>query len=301
MLEKSEFARIVCTTNERIKMLKIAYQGVPGAYSHIACGELFPNQDYVACDTFEIAMEMVKNGTVDKAVIPVENSNAGRVTDVHFLLPEAGLYIVGEHFLRIEHQLLALKGARLEDIVSAASHPQALAQCSNFLKAHNIKAVSRIDTAKSCEKIVQEQDIHKAAIASKLAAKIYGMEILAPNIENAHNNTTRFLIMQKENEVPADDGSNFITSIVFTTKHIPAALYKVLGGFATNGINISKLESYLLNGKFFSARFYVEVEQHINSKALQYALAELKFFSEDYQILGCYKAHPYRLGKIWQE
>lgn len=280
-----------------MKMLKIAYQGVPGAYSHIACQELFPNQEYIACDTFEIAMELVNNGTVDKAVIPVENSNAGRVTDVHFLLPEAGLHITGEHFLRIEHQLLAIKGARLENIVNAASHPQALAQCSEFLKKHNIKAISRIDTAKSCEKIVLEQDATKAAIASKLAAQIYDMEILASNIENTFNNTTRFLIMQKEMVTPIDDGGDFITSIVFTTRHIPAALYKVLGGFATNGINISKLESYLLNGKFFSARFYIEVERHIESKALQYALAELKFFSEEYQILGCYKAHSYRRQK----
>lgn len=278
-------------------MLKIAYQGVAGAYSHIACMELFPHQEYYACDTFETAMEMVKKGIVDKTVIPVENSNAGRVTDVHFLLPDAGLHIIGEHFLRIEHQLLAVKGAQLKDIVSAASHPQALAQCSEFLKQHNIKAVSRIDTAKSCEKIALEQDITKAAIASKLAAQIYGLDILAANIENTYNNTTRFLIMQKNEEIPEDDGKEYITSIVFTTKHIPAALYKVLGGFATNGINISKLESYLLNGKFFSARFYIEVEQHINSRALQYALAELKFFSEEYQILGCYQAHPYRHPK----
>lgn len=275
-------------------MLKIAYQGVKGAYSHIACMNLFPNQEYVACDTFEIAMELVNNGSVDKAVIPVENSNAGRVSDVHFLLPKAGLHIIGEYFMRIEHQLLAIKGAKLEDIVSAASHPQALAQCSNFLKSHNIKAVSRIDTAKSCEKILLEQDKSKAAIASKMAAQVYGLDILASNIENADNNTTRFLIMQKDESIPQDDGSKFITSIVFVTKHIPAALYKVLGGFATNGINISKLESYLLNGKFFSAQFYIEVEQHINSKALQYALSELKFFSEKYQILGCYKAHQYR-------
>ena len=275
-------------------MQKIAYQGVAGAYSHIACMQLFPNQEYVACDSFEIAMEMVKNGAVDKAVIPVENSNAGRVSDVHFLLPKAGLHIIGEHFLRIEHQLLAIKGAKLEDIVSASSHPQALAQCSEFLKAHNIKAVSRIDTAKSCEKIVLEQDKTKAAIASKLAAEIYSMDILASNIENADNNTTRFLIMQKDELIPEDTGDKFITSIVFTTKHIPAALYKVLGGFATNGINISKLESYLINGKFFSAQFYIEVEQHINSKALQFALSELKFFSENYQILGCYPAHKYR-------
>ena len=279
-------------------MQKIAYQGVAGAYSHIACKELFPEEEYVACDSFEIAMDMVKNMLVDKAVIPVENSNAGRVSDVHFLLPKAGLHIIGEHFLRIEHQLLALKGAKLSDIVCAASHPQALAQCSEFLKAHNIKAIARIDTAKSCEKIVLEQDITKAAIASKLAAEIYGMDILASNVENAANNTTRFLIMQKNEFIEADDGGDFITSIVFTTKHIPAALYKVLGGFATNGINISKLESYLLNGKFFSAQFYIEVERHIQSKALQYALSELKFFTEEYQILGCYRAHKYRKTKF---
>ena len=275
-------------------MLKIAYQGVAGAYSHIACLELFPNQEYIACDSFEIAMDMVKSGVADKAVIPVENSNAGRVSDVHFLLPQAGLYIVGEHFLRVEHQLLAPKGTRLSDIESAASHPQALAQCSDFLKQHNIKAVSRIDTAKSCEKIALENDKTRAAIASKLAAQIYGLDILAANIENAHNNTTRFLVMQKKPEFPAYESKDYITSIVFTTKHIPAALYKVLGGFATNGVNISKLESYLLNGKFFSAQFYVEVEQHLESTALQYALAELKFFSEEYHVLGCYLAHSYR-------
>jgi len=279
-------------------MLKIAYQGVAGAYSHIACTKLFPAQEYIACDTFEIAMELVKNGTADKAVIPVENSNAGRVSDVHFLLPESGLHIVDEFFMRIEHQLLAVKGAKLADIQTAASHPQALAQCSEFLKAHNIHALSRIDTAKSCEKIAMEQDLSKAAIASKLAAEIYGLDILASNIENAHNNTTRFLVMQRKESIPPYDSDKYITSIVFVTKHIPAALYKVLGGFATNGINISKLESYLLNGKFFSAQFYIEVEQHISSKALQYALAELKFFSDNYQILGCYKAHPYRYERI---
>ena len=279
-------------------MLKIAYQGVAGAYSHIACTRLFPGQEYIACDTFEIAMELVKNGNADKAVIPVENSNAGRVSDVHFLLPESGLHIVDEFFIRIEHQLLAVKGAKLANIQTAASHPQALAQCSEFLKAHNIHALSRIDTAKSCEKIALEQDLTKAAIASKLAAEIYGLDILASNIENASNNTTRFLVMQKEEEIPSYEGDKYITSIVFVTKHIPAALYKVLGGFATNGINISKLESYLLNGRFFSAQFYIEVEQHVNSKALQYALAELKFFSESYQILGCYKAHNYRYERM---
>ena len=178
-------------------MLKIAYQGVAGAYSHIACTRLFPGQEYIACDTFEIAMELVKNGNADKAVIPVENSNAGRVSDVHFLLPESGLHIVDEFFMRIEHQLLAVKGAKLANIQTAASHPQALAQCSEFLKAHNIHALSRIDTAKSCEKIALEQDLTKAAIASKLAAEIYGLDILASNIENASNNTTRFWLCKR--------------------------------------------------------------------------------------------------------
>lgn len=277
--------------------MKIAYQGVPGAYSHIVCQELFPDQEFVACDTFEVAMDFVNNNIVDKAVIPVENSNAGRVTDVHFLLPKTGLKIVGEHFLHVHHQLLALPEAKIEDIVSAASHPQALAQCSEFLKNYHIKAVSRIDTAKSCEHIVQEKNKTKAAIASDLAGQIYGLKVLAKNIENAENNTTRFLIMQKHDEYVENNNGNYITSIMFVTKHIPAALYKVLGGFATNGINLLKLESYLVGGKFFSAQFYVEVDQHQDSKTLKYALAELKYFTEEYRILGCYNAHPYRFKK----
>lgn len=173
-------------------MQKITFQGAPGAYSHIACKELFPGADYIASDTFEQAMELVDNGEADFAVIPVENSNAGRVSDVHFLLPKTDLTIIGEHFLRVEHQLLALPGAKLEEIEAAASHPQALAQCSEFLKKHAIKALSRIDTAKSCERIVEMQDKTRAAIASKLAAEIYGLDILASNIENEANNTTRF-------------------------------------------------------------------------------------------------------------
>ena len=191
-------------------MQKITFQGAPGAYSHIACKKLFPGADYIASDTFEQAMELVDNGEADFAVIPVENSNAGRVSDVHFLLPKTDLTIIGEHFLRVEHQLLALPGAKLEEIEAAASHPQALAQCSEFLKKHAIKALSRIDTAKSCERIVEMQDKTRAAIASKLAAEIYGLDILASNIENEANNTTRFLVMSRHKAMPADDGSKFI-------------------------------------------------------------------------------------------
>lgn len=265
-----------------------------GAYSHIACTELFPKAEYIPSDTFEQAMELVDIGEADYAVIPVENSFAGRVSDVHFLLPQTDLTILGEHFLRVEHQLLALPNAKLEDIEAAASHPQALAQCSEFLKAHQIKALSRIDTAKSCERIIEMQDKTRAAIASKLAAEIYGLNILASNIENDGNNTTRFLIMGKVKQMPKDDGSKFITSLVFKVKNIPAALYKTLGGFATNGVNITKLESYVIGGNFVSAQFYVEIEAHPESRAFKLALEELKFYSESIHFLGTYKAHPRR-------
>ncbi len=273
---------------------KIAYQGVPGAYSHIACRNVFPGQDYISCDTFEIAMDLVQKKQADLAMIPVENSNAGRVADVHFLLPDAGLYINGEYFLRIEHQLLGLPGSKLPEIVSASSHPQALAQCSEFLKRHNIKSIARIDTAKSCEDILRNNDKTQAAIASKLAAEIYGLEILRPNIENASNNTTRFLIMSTNNQIPENDGKKFITSFIFHVKSIPAALYKALGGFATNGINITKLESYLVGGKFVSAQFYMEIEAHPAEKSYQNAFDELNFFADAVKVLGTYPAHPYR-------
>ena len=277
-----------------IKKQKIAYQGVAGAYSHISSMTVFPGADYFPCDTFEQAMEMVKSGAADWAVIPVENSNAGRVADVHFLLPEAGLFINDEFFLRIELQLLGLKGTRLKNVSSAISHPQALAQGSGFLKKNKIKPVPRIDTAKSCLDVVNSNDHSKAAIASKLAAEIYGLEIIASNIENANNNTTRFLIMSKNPLVPKDDGSKFITSFIFRAKNIPASLYKALGGFATNGVNITKLESYLLEGKFVSAQFYLEIEAHPSQQAYKNAFEELKFFADKVHVLGTYKAHPYR-------
>lgn len=274
--------------------MKIAYQGVAGAYSHIAAMTVYPNEEYVSCDTFEKAMKMVAEGEVDLAMIPVENSNAGRVSDVHFLLPQTGLHIIGEFFLPVHHQLLVLPGTKLEEIKTASSHPQALAQCANFLKEHNIKPVARIDTALSCQDVLKFQDKSIAAIASVLAGEIYGLEVAAANIENAQNNTTRFLIMAKEPKVPEDDGSTFITSFIFKAKNIPAALYKALGGFATNGINITKLESYLLEGKFVSAQFYAEIESHPSRKAFQNAFDELKFFSESIHVLGTYRANQYR-------
>ena len=272
-------------------MVKVTYQGVPGAYSHIAAREVFADAEYLPCETFEIAMSKVQDGDADYAMIPVENSNAGRVSDVHFLLPEMNLFIIGEHYLRVEHQLLGIKGAKLEEITLASSHPQALAQCSKFLKKHHIQAEARIDTAKSCEDVRRWNNKTKAAIASKLAAQIYDLEILASNIENAHNNTTRFLILSREHIVPQLNQGKIVTSFIFKVKSIPAALYKALGGFATNGININKLESYLIDGKFVSAQFYVEAEGHPDSISFKNAFEELSFFSEkdSIRILGSYE------------
>ena len=274
--------------------MRIAYQGVAGAYSHIASMTVYPGQEYLPCDTFEKAMKLVSEGEADLAMIPVENSNAGRVSDVHFLLPQTGLHIIGEFFLPINHQLLGLPGTKLADVKSASSHPQALAQCSEFLKRHGIEPTARIDTALSCQDVLKFQDKSIAAIASKLAGEIYGLDVVAPNVENARNNTTRFLIMAREPEIPEDDGGAFITSFIFKAKNIPAALYKALGGFATNGINITKLESYLLEGKFVSAQFYAEIESHPSRKAFQNAFDELKFFSESIHVLGTYRANKYR-------
>lgn len=272
----------------------ISFQGVYGAYSHLACQELYPDAIYLPCRDFNEAFASVQNGIADLAVIPIENSNAGRVADVHFLLSKTPLHIIGEHFLRIRHQLLGLPQSNLCDITKAFSHPQALAQCSNFLQKQHIAPIAQSDTALSCQLILNSEDTSTAAIASVAAAKIYNLKILAPNIENSTNNTTRFLILSKNEHLPQNDGSKFITSLIFKSKNIPAALYKALGGFATNNLNITKLESYLLNDKFISAQFYLEVEAHPETTAFKNAVSELTFFSDDLTILGTYHAHPYR-------
>ena len=272
----------------------IAFQGIFGAYSHLACRELYPDAACLPCISFAEAFQTVQNGLADFAVIPIENSNAGRVADVHFLLSQTPLHIVGEHFLRIRHQLLGLPQSNLSDITTAISHPQALAQCSCFLQQHHILPSPQTDTALSCKILTESQDVSTAAIASSAAAEIYGLKILAGNIENASNNTTRFLVMSRQNIVPPNDGQKFITSLIFKTKNIPASLYKALGGFATYNLNIIKLESYLLDGKFFSAQFYLETEAHIEDNNFKNALSELRFFCEEITVLGTYKAHPYR-------
>ena len=272
----------------------IAFQGVFGAYSHLACKEIYPDATYLPCSSFNEAFKTVQNGFADLAIIPIENSNAGRVADVHFLLSQTPLHIIGEHFLRIKHQLLGLPNTTLSLIKRAISHPQALAQCSNYLQQHNIAAIPQTDTALSCEILLNSNDNSTAAIASSVAAEIYGLKVLAPDIENTNTNTTRFLVMSKKNQIQQDIGQKFITSLIFKAKNIPAALYKALGGFATNNLNITKLESYLTEGKFISAQFYLEVEAHPNQYSFQNALEELDFFSEELTILGTYTAHPYR-------
>lgn len=272
----------------------IAFQGVFGAYSHLACQELYPEAQHLPCASFDEAFIAVQNGSADFAVIPIENSNAGRVADVHFLLSKTPLHIIGEHFLRVKHQLLGLPNTELKDIKKAISHPQALAQCSVFLRQNGITPQAQSDTALSCKILAESQDKTIAAIASSAAAEIYGLKILAKDIENATNNTTRFLIMAPQKIIPQNNGQKFITSLLFKAKNIPAALYKALGGFATNNLNITKLESYLLDGKFVSAQFYLEIEAHPDTQSFQNALSELKFFSDEITVLGTYPAHPYR-------
>jgi prephenate dehydratase len=270
-------------------MVKVTFQGVLGAYSHIVCTKLFEDGEYIAVDSFDKAIELVKEGKADYAVIPVENSNAGRVTDVHFLLPQTGLCIKKEYFLRVEHQLIGLNGAKLDDIKEVYSHPQALSQCSKFLKENKIKAISYIDTAKSCEEIIKLNDKTKGAIASRFAVDVYGLKVLKANIENDCNNTTRFLIMSKDKTMPENDGGKFITSLIFKVKHIPAVLYKSLGGFATNGLNLNKIESYVIGGNFVSAQFYIEIEAHPETIEYKQALEELRYYSESVEWLGTYK------------
>jgi prephenate dehydratase len=273
----------------------IAYQGTNGAYAHEACLAVFPKMRSVGYLTIEQALNAVKNKEAIAAIIPVENSIAGRVADVHFLLPASNLFIVGEHYHKIEHNLLANKSAKLKDITEVHSHIQALSQCSNFLHKLKAEQVVQANTAIAAQKISAQKDITKAVIASKIAAEIYGLQILKPNIQNDQKNTTRFLILAAESAVCEPD-SQVITTFVFKVKNRPAALYKALGGFATNGINMTKLESFFSSGDFVAANFYVDVEAHPNDKGFKFALEELGYFSETIKILGTYPAHSFRGG-----
>ena len=271
----------------------IAYQGEPGAYSHVACLNARPHLTPLPCATFEDAFAAVREGRAVEAMIPIDNSLAGRVADVHHLLPKASLHIVGEHFERINHQLLAPPGASLATIRSVESHVHALGQCRNIIRELGLTVIVGTDTAGAAAKIAQSGDTTCAAIASGLAGNTYGLITLRENIEDEDHNTTRFVIVSRQAVEPPLD-VNCVTSFIFRVRNVPAALYKALGGFATNGINITKVESYMVGGEFVAAQFYMEVDGNPQERKLRLALEELEFFSTEIRILGVYPAHPFR-------
>ncbi|MGO9174119.1 MAG: prephenate dehydratase [Rhodomicrobium sp.] len=272
----------------------IAYQGEPGANSHIACINLGMPLEPFACATFEDTIAAVRSGAARYAMIPIENSVAGRVADVHHLLPNSGLHIVGEHFERIYHQLMALPDATLETVKTVHSHTHALGQCRTAIRALGLRPVVEADTAGAARMVAEEGDLTKAAIASKLAAEIYGLRILKSDIEDAQHNTTRFLLLANEAEVPPAGNGPVLTTFIFRVRNVPAALYKALGGFATNGVNMTKLESYQLEGSFNATMFYADVEGHPDERPLRLALEELEFHTAELILLGTYPASPFR-------
>ena len=274
----------------------IAFQGEPGAYSDLACRNAYPGMTTMPCPTFEAAIEAVRDGTAALAMLPCENSLAGRVPDIHHFLPESGLFVVGEHFQRVEHCLLALKGVRLEQLQRAHSHPVALGQVRRVLKELSLEPVVEADTAGSARLIAQWNKPEEAAIASSLAAEIYGLEILRANVEDAAHNTTRFYVAARQPSQPDPATADLITTLVFRVRNVPAALYKALGGFATNGVNMTKLESYMINGQFSATQFMCDVDGHPEQPGLRHALDELEFFSSKVRILGVYPAAPFRQG-----
>jgi prephenate dehydratase len=272
---------------------RIAFQGEPGAYANLAARQAVPHAEAVPTPTFEDAIEAAKSGDTDLVIIPVENSLIGRIADIHHLLPDSGLHIVGEHFLPIRHQLLGLKDASLEDITSVYSQLPALAQCRTILRERKLVAHNWYDTAGSAKHIAELGDKTAAAIASTLAGEIYGLKVLKADIEDEHHNATRFLIMSREDE-RAPNGGKVVTSFVFQVKNIPAALYKAMGGFATNGVNMTKLESYQLGGSFNATQFYADIQGHPDDPPVNRALEELAFHTARHTIMGVYPAHPYR-------
>ena len=274
----------------------IAFQGVPGAYSHMACQAVKPEMEVLACASFEDMILAVQEERAALAMVPVENSIAGRVADIHHLLPESGLFITAEHFQRVNHHLLAPKGATLETLVEVHSHAQGLAQCRERLRALGLTPVMHADTAGAAKDIAERGDPTIGAIASELAGQIYGLDVLMASAEDAERNTTRFLVMSRTDVTPPLNGERMMTTIVFTLRSVPAALYKALGGFATNGINLTKLESYLRPGSAERAQFYVDVEGHIDSPAMKLAMEELRFYCLDgkVNILGTYPASQVR-------
>jgi prephenate dehydratase len=274
--------------------MKIAFQGEPGANSHIAISDAYPTAEAMPCATFEDALSAISSGEADLGMIPIENSVAGRVADIHHLLPTSKLFIVGEWFLPIRHQLVAVPGAKLEDIKTVESHVHALGQCRRIIRKFGLKPIVAGDTAGSARITAERGDKTCAAISSRLAAKIYGLDILAEDIEDEAHNTTRFVVLAREPRWAAQGSGKLVTTFVFRVRNLPAALYKALGGFATNGVNMTKLESYMVDGNFFATQFYADVEGHPEDRNLAFALDELKFFSREFRIVGVYPGHPFR-------
>jgi prephenate dehydratase len=274
---------------------KIAYQGEPGANSHIACKNTYPDWEPLPCATFEDALGAIADGSATLGMIPIENSIAGRVADIHHLLPDSGLYIVGEYFLPIHFQLLGIKGARLDQITSVYSHVHALGQCRKIIRAHGLATHVTGDTAGSAREVAEWADPARAAIATRLAGEIHDLDVLAADIEDEPHNTTRFVVLSKSPQWPAPGNGPVVTSFVFRVRNVPAALYKALGGFATNGVNMTKLESYMVEGEFTATQFLADVEAHPKEPPLARALEELAFFCKEMKILGVYPAHPFRL------
>lgn len=273
---------------------KVAFQGEPGAYANLAAREALPHVQAIPRPTFEDAIAAVRDGETDLAIIPIENSLHGRIADIHHLLPEAGLYIVGEHFLRIQHQLLGLKGATIAGLKSVYSQGPALGQCRKIIRELKLTAQNWHDTAGSARHIAELKDPSAAAIASSLAAEFYGLDVLRANVEDESHNMTRFLIMAHETDDAPLSDAPVITTFVFRVRNVPAALYKALGGFATNGVNMTKLESYQLGGSFNATQFYADIEGHPEERHVRLAMEELNFFCSKLSVLGVYPAHPFR-------
>ena len=276
------------------KVLKISFQGALGSYSHQASTKFFKDPLVVPCDSFEEAIETVRKGKANKAILPVDNSTYGRVADIHSLLPASKLFITAEYFLPVDICLLGTKSSSLKTVTTATSHPVLLGQCKQFLKINNIKPISGYDTAGSARLISEENNQLKGALASKIASQIYGLKILQANVQDNKNNTTRFLVMEKKPKTLINQQKKIITSIVFQVRNIPAALYKAMGGFATNNVNMIKLESYMLGGSFEATQFFVDIQGHPLDGSVKRALDELRYFTNKLDIIGVYKQSSFR-------
>ncbi len=273
---------------------KIVFQGETGANSHMACQNVYPDYEAIPCATFEDCFAVMDEGGADLAMIPIENSVAGRVADIHHLLPKSSLHIIGEYFLPIKFQLMAPKGAKLEGLKTVQSHIHALGQCRKVIRELNLNAMVGADTAGSARQVAEAGDPSVAALAPEMAADIYGLDILRRDVEDEAHNTTRFVILSRDNVEAANTGQPIISSFIFRVRNVPAALYKALGGFATCGVNMTKLESYQLEGQFFASMFYADIEGHPDDRAVTLALEELRFFCAEFKMLGVYCASPFR-------